>query len=394
MSTRADTARKRIIEPAEMGTGPLSIEPYLSPEFYQLERERLFRRTWLCIGRQEEIPQPGDYFVKELAVCDASILVSRGRDGVIRAFHNVCTHRCNKLVWERCGTSQGWACQFHGWAFDSKGELRGVPDEKNFRGLDKSQHGLVPVSLDTWCGFIFINLDPRPQETLTEFLAELGEQHKDYDFAEKSFCVTYQWELNANWKVPIETSNELYHLTILHRNTTGANFGSKTNPFGHPVDMKMWQRHRYFAVGVNPEMVPKPVGLTAYLQSGATPPGQPTPGLNPGKAPTWAVDIPTLFPNGFFAIRPDEYLFVSCWPLAVDRSLLEVRVYMKPPKTPGQAFAQELAKCVNRDVGIEDAVTFESVYAGMKSRAVPHVVFQDGEVLLRHFYEAVQEHVR
>ena len=74
----------------ELGTAPVPIEPYISQEYFNLERERIFRKVWLNVGREEEIPQPGDYLVKDLPVCGASILLVRGKDGRLRAFHNVC----------------------------------------------------------------------------------------------------------------------------------------------------------------------------------------------------------------------------------------------------------------------------------------------------------------
>jgi phenylpropionate dioxygenase-like ring-hydroxylating dioxygenase large terminal subunit len=80
------------------------IEPYILPEYFELERERIFRRTWLNVGRVEELPNPGDYLVKDLPVCNTSIVVVRGKDSRIRAFHNVCSHRCNKLVWDGGGS--------------------------------------------------------------------------------------------------------------------------------------------------------------------------------------------------------------------------------------------------------------------------------------------------
>ena len=82
----------------ELGTDPVPIEPCISPEYFERERESIFRRVWLNIGREEEIPYIGDYFVKELQVCQSSILVVRGKDGVIRAFHNMCSHRGNDDV--------------------------------------------------------------------------------------------------------------------------------------------------------------------------------------------------------------------------------------------------------------------------------------------------------
>ena len=115
----------------ELGTGPIPIEPYISRAYFEKEREQIFRKVWLNIGRIEQIPRPGDHFVTDLEVCKTSILVVRGKDGVIRAFHNMCSHRGNKLVWDNQGSCQAFTCQFHGWVYgldDSapKPTLRGV----------------------------------------------------------------------------------------------------------------------------------------------------------------------------------------------------------------------------------------------------------------------------
>ncbi len=84
-----------------LGTEPISYEDSISPEFYELEREAVFKRAWLNVGRIEQVPRTGSYFTKELAVARTSIVVVRGKDGEIRAFHNICRHRGNKLVWTR-----------------------------------------------------------------------------------------------------------------------------------------------------------------------------------------------------------------------------------------------------------------------------------------------------
>ena len=161
----------------ELGTGPVPSESCISPEYFELERERIFRRTWLNVGRVDNIPNPGDYFVRELAVCKTSILVIRGTDGVVRGFHNVCSHRSNKLVWEETGTCRGaFACHFHSWAYNAQGQLTGVPDEDNFHDLKKSELGLTPVTTDIWEGFIFVHLDSNPQEGLVEYLGGVAEQ--------------------------------------------------------------------------------------------------------------------------------------------------------------------------------------------------------------------------
>ena len=100
----------------ELGTGPVLAESYISPEFYELERDRVFRRTWINVCRTDDIPERGDFFVRDLAVCNTSLLIMRGKDDVIRAFHNVCSHRSNVVVPQEKGTcSVGLFCPFHNW---------------------------------------------------------------------------------------------------------------------------------------------------------------------------------------------------------------------------------------------------------------------------------------
>ena len=151
----------------ELGTGPVSYEDSISPEFYELERDAIFKRAWLNVGRVEQLPRNGSYFTKELHVANTSIVVVRDMDGQVRAFHNICRHRGNKLVWtdypgeETNGTCRQFTCKYHGWRYDLDGAFTFVQQESEFFDLDKNDYGLVPVHCDVWEGFIFINLAPR-----------------------------------------------------------------------------------------------------------------------------------------------------------------------------------------------------------------------------------------
>ena len=156
--------------PATLGTQPVPIEPCVSPTYFEQERAHLFRRVWLNIGRVEDIPNAGDYFVKELAICHTSILVVRSKDDRVRAFHNMCSHRGNKLAWDMQGTCRMLTCKFHGWSYGLDGQLGFIPDEDRFFDLDKDRLCLTPVTLDIWEGFLFVHIDPHPRETLDEFL--------------------------------------------------------------------------------------------------------------------------------------------------------------------------------------------------------------------------------
>mgnify|MGYP003147217214 FL=1 len=157
---------------SELGVDPVSIDAIKDPTVYDLERDKIFGRCWLKVATDWEIPEKGDYKVKELAVADASVLIVRGKDGKVRAFHNVCTHRGNKVVptndFETFGNARAnvLSCRFHGWVFGTDGALRSVPLEDHFGSLDKSCLGLKEISCDTWQGFIYINFADEPEQSL------------------------------------------------------------------------------------------------------------------------------------------------------------------------------------------------------------------------------------
>jgi Rieske 2Fe-2S family protein len=150
----------------EMERTPVSTEPYVSVDYFEKERENIFRRTWINVARESDVAEPNDYLVREVQIARTSVLIVRGKDNIVRAFHNMCSHRGNKMEWDVKGCSKFHDCKFHGWIYDSSGRLVDVPDEANFFNLDKSTLGLTPIHLDVWQGFVFINLDKEPEQSL------------------------------------------------------------------------------------------------------------------------------------------------------------------------------------------------------------------------------------
>src|SRR3954469_16664280 len=171
-----------------LGTEPVSYEDSISPEHFELERKAIFGRTWLNVGRVEQIPKAGSYFTREIHAARTSVIVVRGADGEVRAFHNICRHRGNKLVWqdfpqeETSGTTRQFTCKYHGWRYGLDGACTFVQQEDEFFDLDKANFGLVPVHVDVWEGFIFVNLDPSNTVSLEDYLGRYGRELKGYPF--------------------------------------------------------------------------------------------------------------------------------------------------------------------------------------------------------------------
>ncbi len=166
-SDRADTAAGG--SPADAGA-LLSKEPYVSPEYVQLERRFLWPKVWQVVGRVEEIPQPGDFITYE--ICDESVIVIRAEDGGIRAFNNACTHRGRRLT-SGCGHAQKLFCRFHGWRWNLNGQIEEIPDREDWRGaLADADVALPEFKTGTWGGFVFITFDPNA-EPLLDYLAPI-----------------------------------------------------------------------------------------------------------------------------------------------------------------------------------------------------------------------------
>src|SRR3546814_4732031 len=113
---------------------------------FELERDKIFRRYWLNLGRVSDIPKAGDYVIHDIPLLEASVLLVRGRDGEVRAFHNACTHRGNKLcqkfadssAFVKCGNKKYFTCEFHGWVFSDKGDVVDIPEDRKSTRLNSS----------------------------------------------------------------------------------------------------------------------------------------------------------------------------------------------------------------------------------------------------------------
>jgi phenylpropionate dioxygenase-like ring-hydroxylating dioxygenase large terminal subunit len=380
----------------ELGTAPVAIEPYVSPEFFELERERVFRRTWLCVGRVERIPNPGDFFVKDIAIGKTSVIVVRSEDGKIHAHHNACSHRSNRVEWQNKGSSSSFTCPFHGWCYRLDGRLLAVPDEKSFFNLDKEHLGLTPVALDTWEGFIFINFSP--EQSLREYLGEWADGLNGYPFAANG-ATCYEWstELRCNWKLLRDAFKEAYHVAFLHRRSARDSYTGRQNPFSHALSFKLFPLHQSWSLSANPEYQPSPLEAVAYryasfvLKNDFT--REAPAGVNPAKSPNWVLDINAIFPNYTIDMLESGYFTYNFWPIAVDRTLWEVKMHFPRPSNAAERFSQEHARVTLRDLIMEDASTMERTQSVIASGAKTHFQLQDQELLLRHDNKILAEFI-
>jgi nitrite reductase/ring-hydroxylating ferredoxin subunit len=188
-------------------------EAYYQPEFVALEKERLWSRVWQVACREEELPEVGSYVVYD--IYDESIIVTRAQDKSIRAFHNVCQHRGRRLM-EGCGKEKRFRCKFHGWQYELDGKNSHVTQREDWGGiLETKDINLKKVNVDTWGGYVFINMNP-DAEPLMQFLEVVPEALDPFQL-EKMRYVWRKWLIMpCNWKVALESFNEGYHVDITH----------------------------------------------------------------------------------------------------------------------------------------------------------------------------------
>ncbi len=214
-------------------------ENYISRDFLLREKENLWPRVWQVACRAEELKKPGDYVVYDIA--DESIIVARNKQGALVAYHNVCPHRGRQLA-EGCGHISQYRCKFHNWAFDLDGRNIFVQDRDDWEGaLDGQRLDLHHVKVDTWGGFVFINMNPEC-ETLLDFLETVPEYLGPYEFEN----MRYRWyktvKLNCNWKVALEAFVEGYHVAATHPQLLDIQGDDYSEGFAHG-------KHSSFSVG-------------------------------------------------------------------------------------------------------------------------------------------------
>lgn len=372
-------------DPAGLGTGPIPAGPYYRADYFELEREAVFRRTWLQIGHISELPEPGSFIVRPVEIANASILITHGRDGQIRAFHNVCTHRGTQLVADADGKRSLFSCPYHMWTFSDDGALRSAPDFERFY-VDKSECGLPRVAVDVCAGLVFINLDPEPAESLRSFLGPIAEQLEKLPVAQATTFSEYVYEIEGNWKLTYDNFQENYHLRYIHPRSGEAAVGPQ-NPFGYPAKFGFHGPHRTQMIWSNPDAAPKPFQGFAFGKALEA-------ALTDGCDMTLAKDYFAIFPNFFMLGSPLNPFSHCVMPIAPGRSRGVIRLYwIGEDERASQRFAREYQMATARDIHAEDRMVIEAGQRGLSSGALSHIHMQEQEVLCRHLFHSVNNMV-
>jgi phenylpropionate dioxygenase-like ring-hydroxylating dioxygenase large terminal subunit len=393
-------------------TGPVSYDDSISPGHYELERDAIFRRNWLNVGRVEELPRVGSYFTRELDAARTSVVVVRDSAGEVRAFHNMCRHRGNKLVWndypreETRGVCRQFTCKYHGWRYGLDGALTFVQQESEFFDLDKSRYGLVPVRVDVWEGFIFVNLDDRDTTPLRDYLGGLAAGIAGYPFHKMTQVHRYRAEVASNWKLFIDAFAEFYHAPVLHAKQSVDEESRKLQSYGfEALAYQLDGPHGMVSSwgGMSP---PKDLSMVKpierRLRSGLFGPwdapdiglDELPPGLNPARHRAWGMDSFLFFPNFMVLIwKTNWVLTYHYWPTSYNSHVFEGTLYFVPPKNARERLQQELAVVTFKEFSLQDGNTLEATQTMLESRAVTEFPLNDQEILLRHLHATARRYV-
>lgn len=346
---------------------------YRDPEFFELEKERVFAPSWQAVCHESDVPEPGDWHT--LDYIGESVIVVRGRDRVLRAFTNVCRHRGSRVVDGSRGCAKRLVCPYHAWTYDLDGALVGVPESATYPGLDKARHGLAPVSLEVWRGFVFVRL-VEGGPSVAEMMAPYEALIEPYRFEDlKALGRVTTRPRTVNWKNIGDNYSDGLHIPIAHPGLTrlfGKSYGVEAEEH---VD-RMWG-----------EMQDRPSrNLSERAYQRFLPRAEHLP---EGRQRGWLYF--KLWPNVAFDIYPDQVDFMQWLPVSPTTSVIREIGYALPDERREMKAARYLNWRINRQVNAEDTALIERVQAGMASRSFSVGPLSEHETCLRHFCARMRE---
>lgn len=230
----------RRLPPCEPARIPAAV--YSDEERFEAERDRVFRRSWFVAERASVLAGSGDYLLWE--EFGESVVICRYSDGRLRAFHNVCQHRGARIVTKESGfCPQLFTCAWHGFRYDRRGMVRGVPDRANFDPAELDGLRAPQVAVTEWGGWIWICLDGEHAPSLEDWLGpEIIEELRHYRMEDMIVHAERTWPMPVNWKVVVEGFIETYHVATLHSRSVG-NFYALDDTF-----QWLFDRHSMYVV--------------------------------------------------------------------------------------------------------------------------------------------------
>ena len=339
--------KKLAATPLEAATAPPKAI-YTLPDITAHEMDRIFASEWLCAGRADELPNPGDYMAFE---CGAQpLIIIRGADGALSARSNICRHRMMRLV-EGRGNTRKFTCPYHAWTYNLEGQLVGAAYMDRTTCFNKSDIQLSAVRCEEYLGWIYVCLDP-DVEPVAHMLADLTEKLLPYNMQDYVTIFTEDHVWDTNWKCLTENFMEGYHLPVAHRDTVGGHFPVEETQFDERGSFPHFTSQLFVKTGT------APVGTAHPDNTSLT-----------GKWRNISV-MPTVFPSHMYVLAPDHLWYLALQPDGPGRTRIRYGAALAPEVLAAQSDPETYiaeTKTFLDAVQLEDKNVVEGIFAGAKA---------------------------
>lgn len=351
---------------------------FFNAEMLEAEKEHLFRRHWQLVCHVSDIPEAGDFMT--LDVVGERALVIRGKDDVVRAFHNLCRHRGSRVVAEESGRCKSAIiCPFHGWAYNLDGTLRGAAQPQSLPALDPVEFGLKAIEMDICHGFVFVRFKPGPQPAMSEILARFDHELTQYDLEDllpsgDGFDAT---EMEANWKCIRDVDNEGYHVPLAHPGLNDLyGDGYHDEPFQDGTSRSLgsfrdgpgrcWSVRNYKNILQAPDTLDA-AHRDAWLYVG-------------------------IFPNLVLGFYPDQVIFYHEFPQEPGKTVQRSASYRRRDEDRRMRLARYLSMRIDRITGREDEQLIEWTWEAAFSSGFDGILLSDLEYGVKSYHDELRRH--
>ncbi|MBZ0128198.1 MAG: aromatic ring-hydroxylating dioxygenase subunit alpha [Rhodobacteraceae bacterium] len=349
---------------------------YTSPELLDAEKELLFRRHWQLVCHVNDLPDAGDYLTMDMV--GERALVIRGKDGRVRAFHNLCRHRGSRVVADDKGRCKSvLVCPFHGWVYNLDGTLRGASQPDSLPALDPDEWGLKPLETDLWNGFVFVRFKPGPQPPVSQIMARFDAELAPYGLTglQPDGAGFWQTEVAANWKCIRDVDNEGYHVPMAHPGLHDL-FGD--NYYDEPFSEGTSRSFATFRPG--PGRLWSVDAYKAILPEVAA--------LDPDHNRGWLYI--GMFPNLVFGIYPDSVIAYQEFPVENGRTIQRGACYRYPNEDRQMRLARYLSGRIDRITSKEDEQLIEWCWEASFSSGFDGVLLSDLEIGVKSYHDELR----
>ena len=375
---KAIALAKRLIANVKAGTGTradsimeVDTATYNDPVLYEKEMRAIFDTLPFIAGMSSDLSKPGDFInINEFGT---PILVTRNKQGVVKAFVNSCRHRGSALVFEPRGNCAGFSCPYHGWSYNLDGKLLGVAQASDFGEVDKSQYGLIEIQAEERHGIIFVATRPGATFDLDDYLGqEMQEELAQWNIAELQHAKTGAIPLDGNWKLTLEAFLEVYHFDVTHKNNLAI------VAYGDATEIRTLGKHVFFAIPMKSIMELENIPEEEWV---------------PEKHIMFGY---TLYPGTLMNITPVIMAFYAMYPVALHKSGVRHSIYARLDMSDpaNRALGEQTWESSNGIVQREDyPFGITSPQAGIHREAVPKFLFGRNELGLQHMLKVTRQMV-